>query len=1021
LGYATHRALLISGASAIAMLAVAGTSLAQTTGAASSTATSLEPSTVTEVVVTAQRAALESATDIKRKSDTIVDAVVAEEAGKLPDTSITEVLQRVPGVTMSRFENLGSPDQYSWQGSGIQVRGLSGVTSLLNGREVFSANGGNGLSFGEVTPELMAAVSVYKASTADLIEGGTGGAIDLRTHMPFDYRDPQVSLSLSASYGDFSKSTTPSGSVLLADRWDTSIGEFGAMIDLAYAKFESADSFIRVEPYYQTKYQGRTVYAPGGFTYGNDQFERTRRGAYTAFQWRPNADLTLWQTDFVSNYRSLTGSNGVYPVASGSPTVVTGAFNDAGVFQSGSVQTNNPASGFAPGSGNSLSPGKRTTVDFSQGFDWRATDRLHVAGALQIVKSWNRNQKYGLGVGSAPLMQENIDTGGRLPTVSFSNPQVMLDATKAGISNIVWYDSDNRARMTAVNLDVDYDLGDGFFRKVEAGGRYADRSERDDFVGTGWSATGRGWNGVPQGYVSNSPAGDFEVYSFPDFFKGDRASPGAYIMASRDILQGGAFLHNMQTYTMCSPTGYRQCANPAQSVALYGNPPDRTFGNPPQAVRTDTNNYAAYGLVRFESQGLGWLPAFTGNAGVRVVKNKVESTGTFSFTGGTTYYRSLEDATASLAQVGGIGGVGAWQAAHPGQSLPLTYTSVASSGVRTEAKSYTRVLPSINFAFKPEEAWTIRLALNKTLSPPGYNDIRATGTSSVATTPNPYATSAQSLPAIFNGYTYSAGNTQLKPAVSTNADLSIEWYPRRSTTAHINVFDKSIKDLIIYNDLDLLADAAFGSISPVSNPNGGGSGAVVPGQVNGQANFNATKRSTIRGLEIGGRTYFDMLPSPLKGLGVEANYTFIDSKSPDARARDMNGQPISGVPVVGLSRQNYNINLLYDLGRWDARLAYNWRSRYLATTAGNGTTGNYNLNGGTQNIVYALPVYGSAMGQLDGSVSYRFSDKVQGSVNFTNILNAVSRTEMEILPGQTVTRSWFLSDRRVTVALRASF
>jgi iron complex outermembrane receptor protein len=114
------------------------------------------------IVITGRRAALRAATERKRQSETIIDSVVADEAGKLPDQSITEVLQRVAGVTITRFAALNDPDHFSVEGSGIQVRGLSGVASRLNGREIFSANNGRALLWGDVTPELMAAVDVYK-------------------------------------------------------------------------------------------------------------------------------------------------------------------------------------------------------------------------------------------------------------------------------------------------------------------------------------------------------------------------------------------------------------------------------------------------------------------------------------------------------------------------------------------------------------------------------------------------------------------------------------------------------------------------------------------------------------------------------------------------------------------------------------------------------------------------------------------------------------------------------------------
>jgi iron complex outermembrane receptor protein len=240
------------------------------------------------VVVSARREALQNATERKKNAESIVDSVVADDAGMLPDNSITEVLQRVSGVTISRFLDA---DHFSTEGNGIQVRGMSGVAARLNGREIFSANGGNGLSWGDVTPELMAAVDIYKSPTADQIEGGLGGQIDLRTKMPFDYEQGlQLNGSAEANYGDMGDTVSPNVSGLISNRWDTRIGEVGVLVDLSHSKLTQQANFLRMEPYYRTSlpngsggYMDRFI--PGGFDYGFDEFERTRQGAYVGLQW----------------------------------------------------------------------------------------------------------------------------------------------------------------------------------------------------------------------------------------------------------------------------------------------------------------------------------------------------------------------------------------------------------------------------------------------------------------------------------------------------------------------------------------------------------------------------------------------------------------------------------------------------------------------------------------------------------------------------------------------------------------
>ena len=83
----------------------------------------------------------------------------------------------------------------------------------------------------------MAGVDVYKNQTAEMIEGGLGGTVDLRTFMPLDFEESRLGVSFSANRGDFADKLKPSGSILYSNRWDTDAGEFGILVDVAFAGF----------------------------------------------------------------------------------------------------------------------------------------------------------------------------------------------------------------------------------------------------------------------------------------------------------------------------------------------------------------------------------------------------------------------------------------------------------------------------------------------------------------------------------------------------------------------------------------------------------------------------------------------------------------------------------------------------------------------------------------------------------------------------------------------------------------
>src|SRR3954469_11914962 len=115
------------------------------------------------IVVTGIRQSLANSQNIKRNADTVVDAITAQDIGALPDRSVTEALQRVPGVSINRFAGSNDPDHFSVEGSGVQIRGLNFVRSEFNGRDTFSAGVyGQAINFSDVPSELLGSVEVYK-------------------------------------------------------------------------------------------------------------------------------------------------------------------------------------------------------------------------------------------------------------------------------------------------------------------------------------------------------------------------------------------------------------------------------------------------------------------------------------------------------------------------------------------------------------------------------------------------------------------------------------------------------------------------------------------------------------------------------------------------------------------------------------------------------------------------------------------------------------------------------------------
>ncbi|MGC6399924.1 TonB-dependent receptor [Sphingomonas sp. FW199] len=242
---------------AICAMAAAAPAFAQDAAAESDAAAAQDAPTGDDVItVTGIRASLANAQSIKRGSDTVVDAITAQDIGALPDRSVTEALQRIPGVSINRFAGSNDPDHFSVEGSGVVIRGLSYVRSEFNGRDTFSTGvGGQSINFADVPAELLGSVVVAKNLTAEMIEGGLSGVVDLRTRLPFDRRGLHGGFNLEANYGDLAKQASPTMSALLSNTWDTGAGTFGLLANVSYSQLLSRSDGIQVANFQTRDYQ----------------------------------------------------------------------------------------------------------------------------------------------------------------------------------------------------------------------------------------------------------------------------------------------------------------------------------------------------------------------------------------------------------------------------------------------------------------------------------------------------------------------------------------------------------------------------------------------------------------------------------------------------------------------------------------------------------------------------------------------------------------------------------------------
>jgi len=184
------------------------------------------------VVVTGIRASARSSVAIKRDTMEVVDSITAEDIGKLPDLNVAETLTRVPGVQGYRYGGEGASPVGA--GSGLTIRGLSNQTaSQINGRS-FNTAGGREFNIESAIPGMIAGVDVYKNPSAEHIEGGIGGLVNIRNRNPSDFKGPTVAASISVRNNDLAKKTDPELFIMGANRFDlgggSRIGVMGAAV-----------------------------------------------------------------------------------------------------------------------------------------------------------------------------------------------------------------------------------------------------------------------------------------------------------------------------------------------------------------------------------------------------------------------------------------------------------------------------------------------------------------------------------------------------------------------------------------------------------------------------------------------------------------------------------------------------------------------------------------------------------------------------------------------------------------------
>jgi len=1003
-----------------------------------------ENSTVDEIVVTGIRASLERAIEIKRSNSGVVEAISAEDIGKFPDTNLAESLQRIPGVSIDRSNG---------EGSQVTVRGFGGGFNLVtvNGRTMPTANvvtvGGDqsvdfaagtsrSFDFSNLASEGVSTLEVYKTGRAAIPSGGIGATINVKTRHPFEARESGLSgsIGVKAVYDTSMDEKLESGSKVTPEvsgllNWTDDEETFGVALFGSYQKrnftsrsvtsndwnirtyadfINPANGFVRNGGATQITNAPSSpttlVAIPNDSRYHFSQGERERLNGQATLQWRPTENITITADGLYAQNKSYERRNDQTNwfnrpfdrvTFDDNPLVATAIFlqeNLSGVKDTGFEQQ--------------YRANKDTLESFGLNGVWDVNDRFkiavdgHISKADSAPDAPNGTSSTSVSIGAPVISSHSVDYSGKVPVQSVTVNDALPRGNGNGVLDIG--DLGSQVARTAaqrqqhevkeVRFDASYELDDAGSR-FDFGMNYRTSDMTQSSINT------------------QQDLGSWGISNPRDVSQYAGSLVSQFCLACRfdsyDPKQSGAGL----------------IAFRADAIDLYNalSAPYVALGNPVNVTSQDNNKvgediWAGYAQLTWKGELAGREASMV--AGVRYEETKSSSV-------------SLIRTPRAII----------WTADNDfSVNTETTYVPIAGKN------KYSNLLPALDFQVELATDLIGRFSFSRTLARPDYGNLFASVSPQA---PNrPTANGAIPLG--------TRGNPELDPLISDNFDVSLEWYYKPSSYVSAGFFEKRVNNFVGTGTFN---QTLFGLRDPSSGLAGTRSGdaraslttigadqtdvnlftmtsliqstgSVAAATAVYQANRGASgdlnqafvdtilsttdiealaadplfnfqvaqpinnKTGKIHGFELAAQHFFGDT-----GFGVAGAYTMVRGDVGFDIASDPGQDQFA---LLGLS-DTANVTLIYDKSGISARVAYNWRDKFLQATN----------RGGSRNPVYVAP-----FGQLDINVSYDLTEKLAISLEGINLLNENLRTY-----GRDENQLWYAQelDRRFLLGARYRF
>jgi len=886
---------------------------------------------IEEVIVTGIRGSLQLSLSAKRNAESHVDVISSEDIGKMPDRNIADSLQRVPGVTISAASaNEGAFDE----NDRVSMRGTSAsyTSTMVNGHNIASGDWfvlnqtgtvGRSVSYSLLPTEMVKQVIVQKSYEAKLVEGGLTGTINIITHNPLHFGEGLTfNGNVGLVYADLPGKTDPQLSALV--NWKNDSSTFGVMVQafghkrhlrrdgqeiLGYNVIGENDAAAVAHP------DLAGVLYPSLIGSALFEQERKRTGGQVTMEFAPTDDVSI-VLDYFTSKMKASNYNRNYMLW-GARIIQGGAVPDDGYVVRDNTLVNanfsaDPTKQY--GIYDQISrPGDESSAEYITGdIDWHLNDQWTIGAQIGTSKGRGKTPTQdvaewdlGLGTGAAWALNGVGAADWNLGSMDTSQPGVPLTDVK--LDWIFGYQDVNvKDKENWGQIDSTVVLDKGALTSIDFGLRTA-KHERDldQVTAQGPACVDSGGNPVP-----------FD-WSQQFFCPLDTRSPfdpanwpSGYKNYPGDFGSGlgGDFPTDIWYYTPDQLSDYNEMTD--------RNPVTRFYYPAVYGLTERTN--AAY--VQFNFASGSW----SGNLGLRYVKTK-------------------EDVTNYVN-------------ASPLDPDAITTSAFGPYKAVVTKNTYNDILPTANVRFELNEDMDLRFAVTRTLARPDYSALAG----SLSLLP----------PAVEGGVgSGSGGNPNLKPILSTNFDVSWEWYFADRALLSASVF---------YMDIDnyVALGQETASIFTIDQQHPEGQ------YVDYELTVPVGSSANVKGFELAWQ-------QPIgDNWGILANYSYADGDTKD------------DAPMLGTSKNTFNLGGYFETDNFSARVSYNYRSSFYS------------------GLDRASAFFQDDVQSVDASVGYAFNDHWSLSLDARNLTNETVEYYAE---SKERPRSTYINGRQYYLNLRFNY